>query len=299
MSAPGTARNTLPISAPIHSPYPIQPPWVTAPGPRAGPVPWSLVAVSEGFPYRLVSDTEPLLSHPGPLVVERWMFWMRTHPDRCYAKTLAQIVQYGVRIGYEGPVQRLIHQSHPSAAMAPHILTADIEKQLNHGRLTVLQAPPARRYICSPLGLVPKHDGGFRRIHDLSYPKKKSVNDHIPGVYGALEYTSFDEAIAAVLLIGPGAMLVKKDLSDAFRHIPVAIIDQWLLGFTWDGLFYEERFLLFGLRTALFIFDLFVKALNWILIAVLGWSIILHYLDDFFGIFRPDADYGLYNRQFD
>ena len=51
-----------------------------------------------------------------------------------------------------------------------------------------------------------------------------------------------------------------------------------------------ERYLLFGLRTAPFLFDLFARALNWILIAVLGWVCILHYLDDFFAVLSPDAD---------
>jgi hypothetical protein len=34
---------------------------------------------------------------------------------------------------------------------------------------------------------------------------------------------------------GPGAMLVKRDLQDAFRHIPIAPQDHWLLGFYWEG----------------------------------------------------------------
>ena len=33
--------------------------------------------------------------------------------------------------------------------------------------------------VTSPLGLVPKANGGFRRIHDLSLPKGSLVNDSI------------------------------------------------------------------------------------------------------------------------
>ena len=33
--------------------------------------------------------------------------------------------------------------------------------------------------VTSPLGLVPKADGGFRRIYNLSSPKGSSVNDFI------------------------------------------------------------------------------------------------------------------------
>lgn len=45
-----------------------------------------------------------------------------------------------------------------------------------------------------------------------------------------------------------------------------------------------ERYLLFGLRISPFLFDLFARALNWILIAVLSWLFVLYYLDDFFAI---------------
>ena len=158
---------------------------------------------------------------------------------------------------------------------------------------------PAPPFISSPLGLVPKSDGGWRRIHDLSFPRGKSVNDGIPEPFGALEYASLDEAIAALLAIGIGAILVKRDLSDAFRHVPVASSDFWLIGFFCEESFWLDHFLPFGLRTSPFLFDLFAKALHWILIAVLGWAIILHYLDDFFAIFPPQADHERYGQEFD
>ena len=41
---------------------------------------------------------------------------------------------------------------------------------------------------------------------------------------------------------------MKRDLKDAFRHISVAISDQWLLGFYCDGCYWIERYLPFGLR---------------------------------------------------
>ena len=262
------------------------------------PVDSSLVFVTEGLPYTLTSDIEPPLPREGPLVADKWKWWTRSHPDCGFASAIGQIIRRGVKLGYQGPEQLQLHPPHPSALQAPHVLRADIEKQLHHDRLTVLQERPSHKFMASPLSLVPKGDGGFRRIHDLSHPIGCSVNDHIPHDHGALEYVSFDDAVDAILKQGVGAQLVKRDLSDAFRHIPVALSDRWLLGFWFEGVFYEERFLPFGLRTAPCIFDLFAKALNWILIAVLCWSIIVHYLDDFLAILAPDADVSLYEQQF-
>lgn len=99
--------------------------------------------------------------------------------------------------------------------------------------------------------------------------------------------------------MGKGSKLVKRDLADAFRHVPVARSDWWLLGFFWQDHYYFDRFLPFGLRTSPYIFDLLARVLHWILIAVLGWATVLHYLDDFFAILPPGVDEQLYQHQFD
>ena len=43
--------------------------------------------------------------------------------------------------------------------------------------------------IVSPLGLVPKLDGGYRQIYNLSFPPAFLVNDAILEEYEALVYT--------------------------------------------------------------------------------------------------------------
>ena len=78
----------------------------------------------------------------------------------------------------------------------------------------------------------------------------------------------------------------------------MAIRDRWLLGFSWLNVFYMEVFLLFGLCTAPFLFDPFANDVQYILIYILGWPIVLHYLDDFFTILPPGTDLGPYKAQF-
>lgn len=233
------------------------------------------------------------------MLVKGWEWWLKDHPDFTYVKTLTAILRKGAKIGYRGPLLDHRSKNHLSALAAPDLLTADLQKQLQHDRLARVDPETEPRFVCSPLGLVPKHDGGWRRIHDLSFPYGNSVNDGIPQEWGALEYTTFDEAVDALLQQGHGALLVKRDLKDAFRHIPVASSDQWLLGFCCDNFYWMERYLPFGLRTSPFIFDLFAKAVNWILIAVLHWAVVLHYLDDFFAILPSWADAQAYCSQFD
>ena len=158
------------------------------------------------------------------------------------------------------------------------------------------------RFISSPLGLVPKMENNtWRRIHHLSFPPGKSVNDHIPPEWGALEYAAFDDVVAMVAAAGQGAILIKRDLADAFRHIPVAPEDYWLLGFHWDNEYWADCFLPFGQRTSPFIFDLFAKGLHFLVEAApdihKNFSLV-HYLDDFFAACRPGADPTVYEIRF-
>lgn len=104
-----------------------------------------------------------------------------------------------------------------------------------------------------------------------------------------------------VAAAGQGAILIKRDLADAFRHIPIAPTDYWLLGFCWGGTYWMDCFLPFGLRTSPFIFDLFAKGLHFLLEAdpaIYQSFSILHYLDDFFAACLPGADPKIYELRF-
>jgi hypothetical protein len=147
----------------------------------------------------------------------------------------------------------------------------------------VLPAAPLKPFISSPLGFVPKHDSGFRRIHNLSAPRGRSTNDGIPLEYRSIIFPVIEDVFRTVLEAGRGCIIVKKDIKDAFRMVPVARSDQWLLGFSWEGAFYRETCLPFGLATAPFLFNLFAEGLHWILesFPAFGVQWLLHYLDDF------------------
>ncbi len=63
---------------------------------------------------------------------------------------------------------------------------------------------------------------------------------------------------------------------------------RWLLGFRWEGRYYKETCLSFGLATAPLIFNVFAEALHWIIASFLRWEL-CHYLDSFVAIFRSDT----------
>ena len=125
---------------------------------------------------------------------------------------------------------------------------------------------PTMPFISSPLGLVPKYDGGWKKIHHLFYPISRSVNDHITDGVGEIRYTWFQDVLQIVIRAGRNYIILKQDVKDAFKNVPVTPHQQWLLGFMWEGRYYKETCLLFGLSTTPFIFNFFGEGLHWILV---------------------------------
>ena len=74
--------------------------------------------------------------------------------------------------------------------------------------------------------------------------------------------------------------MVKLDLKDAYRIIPIHPADYPLLGIRWHGRIYIDRALPFGLRSAPKIFSAVADVIAWVLFSR-GIQQQLHYLDDF------------------
>ena len=79
---------------------------------------------------------------------------------------------------------------------------------------------------------------------------------------------------------GPGALFSKLDIKEVYRMVPVHPEDWLLLGMQWQGAFYIDTRLPFGLRSAPKIFTAVADTLQWIM-AHQGIQSFLHYLDDF------------------
>jgi len=139
---------------------------------------------------------------------------------------------------------------------------------------------------------------GWRTIFDLSSPEGHSVNDGIPKEYGSIVYETIENAIRLVAQAGRNAMMMKRDLKSAFRYIPINPCDYWLLIFEWQGKYYVDMFLPFGLRTAPRIFNLFAKALHWVFETLNEWNV-THYLDDFLFVFPSGTDLAPISTAFD
>ncbi len=88
------------------------------------------------------------------------------------------------------------------------------------------------------------------------------MNDYIPDGIGKMRYIRFQEVLQLVINADRHFVIIKIDVKDVFRNVPVAPEHCWLLSFRWEGRYYKEMCLSFGLATAPFIFNLFAEALH-------------------------------------
>ena len=236
----------------------------------------------------------PLHTSPSPLNILAWRDELLLYPKNL-GPLIEGILMYSARIGVTALLPARICSNQLPSDADPGVITAKIVTDLPISRIAIC---PPKVICCSPLGLVPKPDGTFRRIYNLSSPKPRlglSVNAAIPEAYSTLTYSTVDEILALILLAGRGAVILKHDLKDAFRNIPVACTDQRLLGFKWEKTVYTECCLPFSLATAPFLFNLFTEALHWILerrlYSIIAFFALVHYLDDFIFILHPGTSY--------
>lgn len=217
-----------------------------------------------------------------PLKLHQWTQDLQTHPDKDFSLYILQGIKSGFRIGFNR-AQPLRPATSNLCSSNPSVIFEYLEREVSLTRMWKYPrhcSPPGIHI--SPLGVIPKKNkpGKWRLIVDLSSPAGFSINDGISHEFSSMKYTSLDHLTYLVNSVGRGALLVKADIKEAYRMIPIHPHDQHLLGIKWNDSYYVDRMLPFGLRSAPKIFSAVADGLQWIL-TQRGISNLLHYLDDF------------------
>ena len=218
---------------------------------------------------------------------------LSNHPEREFVKKLCSELREGARIGYSGPRRPRFSNNLPTAYLNPELVTGNLADEVAKGRTMgpfPTPPPPFENFQVSPIGLAPKtHSDKFRTIFHLSFPKSEtsSINYFIEKDDFSLQYITIDNAIAAIQKFGPGCYMGKTDIESAFRLIPVHLDDWELLGMCWNGQYYFDKALPFGLRSAPYIFSQLSDAIEWILLNECSISFVCHILDDFLIVEPP------------
>ena len=233
--------------------------------------------------YPLCNPTPLSFSPPStPVNITNLTAELKHHPDQQYAASLLHNLQWGCNIGYTGPRFARITPNLKSAHLHPEAISAALAKEVSNGHTAgPFLSPPIPNLQCSPRRVVPKKDGTWRIIMDLSSPHGSSINDFIPKDDYMLHYASFDEALILVACYGQNALMAKLDIKHAFRLCPVRLEDRELLGIHWQGKFYIDLRLPFGLRSSPYLFNCLADAFEWLLKNNYRIQDLMHYLDDY------------------
>ena len=201
-------------------------------------------------------------------------------------------INEGFDIGFRGPRENTYTGNLKSAFEHPDVIADYVKKETQEGRIGgPFTVPPCEGFRCSPIGAVQKSDPSkFRIIMNLSAPKGNSINDYIPKEDFSLSYITVDDAVNHILEVGKGAILSKVDVEAAFRCVPIKP-SQWnLTGFEWDGLYYYDKVLSMGGRSSPYIFNAIAEAAEYICKFNYRVSRLIHLLDDFLAIDKPDEE---------
>lgn len=218
-----------------------------------------------------------------PINVSRVLSYLQEYPNHDVVIELGEGFKNGFRLNYTGP--RIFRES-------PNLLSANehheelklkIGKEVELGRIAgPFKTLPISNLQISPIGLVPKSNGGWRLITHLSYPNAGGINQFIDPEHCTVKYTSFDRVVEMLSQIGRGAKMGVLDIKNAFRLLRVHPGDFDLLGFKFDNEFYIDKCLPMGCARSCRIFESFSSFIHWLVEQKTGLKTLDHYLDDFF-----------------
>ena len=206
-----------------------------------------------------------------------------SHPNKSLVKYVLDGLVNGFDIGFKGIRSMTKPKNLLSAINNKEKIREAIDKELVRGHTSgPFLSPPLKNLHCSPIGGVIKKDNSCRLIMDLSQPRGSSINENISKEEFSVKYTSFDEATELVRTAGNLCFLSKVDIKHAFRLLPVTSNDWNLLGYFWEGYYFIDTRLPFGLRSSPSIFNQFADLVCWVLQQKYGLYSLVHYADDYF-----------------
>lgn len=128
------------------------------------------------------------------------------------------MIQFGANIGFEGLEVVCPCKNLKSAFLNCGFIGSSIETLLSCGHLQgPFLTPPLPSLQCSPLGVVThKCSSKLHMINHLSWPEGSSANDGIADSEDFISYDMFECAVEDLIMSGPGSLMAKLDLKDAF-----------------------------------------------------------------------------------
>ena len=189
---------------------------------------------------------------PHGLNLTNWARYLPVYKD----PLLSQFLAYGFPANYQSSVRPVpTNKHHTSALTFPEDINHYLATELSQGALSgPFTTKPFTWIQTSPLMTREKKNSTHRRvILNLSAPNDLSVNSGIPtesylGIPFKLKLPSARDFKALIIQHGPGCLLWSHDLSRGYRQLRSDPLDWPLLGIQWQGKYYFDCSIPFGLR---------------------------------------------------
>ena len=176
-------------------------------------------------------------------------------------KIVCEFLEFGFPLDFDKTVYLNTDErrNHKGAREHPNFVTQYLRKEIEKTRIVgPFECNPLSVLIMvSPLNTVPKSSSDERRvIVDLSWPIGRGcVNSGISKELYLEEkidchYASVEQICEMILKIGPGAVIYKRDLRQAYRQFRVDPGDYYLLGYFWENSYFFDTVLAMGQRNA-------------------------------------------------
>ena len=213
----------------------------------------TLSILRSGYLLRKPSNQMKVVSHTlaSTIHVDTLAKELQWYPNETLAQYIINTFTNGFSIGYQGSPLPNSPLNLKLASKLPHIVPNYLTTECRAGHTAGPSTHPPSPIHISPLGVIPnKEPGKWQLIMHLSYPPGSSVNDGIPIEEYSLKYISVDTAMDAAMTLGRGALMAKLDIKSAFRIFPLRPEDWPYLTMWWEGKYYFDKVLPFGLHTS-------------------------------------------------
>ena len=237
------------------------------------------------------------MSVSSPINIEVLKSELVNHPDKEFVHYLLHGIQFGFDTGIKDPPTHTYEcKNLLSARTQPDYVTHAIQEEVENGyMLGPFDKLPFSHYRVSPIGVAQHKYSSKRRLTlDLSSPhdnpEVSSINQHIDKSDWSLKYVRVDDAIEIIKTLGKCTQLIKVDVKNAFRNLPISP-SQWRFHCVkWFDAYYVYVRLAFGSRSSCKIFTTLSQAIHWVAVNNYDIPNFLFLLDDFLVLDKSTAD---------
>ncbi len=213
-----------------------------------------------------------------------WEKYLHNDPDREF---MWELFRPGGGLSIVGPdvtVPPSRVANYSSVKECYDFMNAQVQEEIDAG--FVVEVPFTPRKL-NALGAVSKGPGKWRRITDLSKPNGTQLNAFTEPK--RFQFASVDDAVVIIRRY-KHIRLSKFDIKNAFRHVPIRPEHWDLQGFEWNGKFYIDLRMCFGLNIAPYVFWRISNFIAKVALHHYNVQHVIPYMDDFLIISVGDSE---------